>query len=155
MKIIISLIIVCLFSINVSGQNNELGDVIQSSLNSYVKEKKESINRATMKNKFYFSIDNYPPHFNFKDTIQGIPIKYINLDNRSPYKTQLKEGVNIATLNKVELEKNRMTISFNSYSAKLKNRMLYMSLYESMIFIYEYSCEKQEWLLLKTEQNGV
>lgn len=152
MRIIISLVIICLSLTDVTGQDNELEDIIRTCLNSYVKENREGINRATMKNRFYFSVANFPPHFNLEDTIQGIHIKY--LDNRSAYKKDLKKGGSITILS-LKLEGNKLIIAFNDYTAKFKKKRLNLRFYESTIFIYEYSCEKQQWLFIKTELNGI
>ena len=153
MRIIISLVIICLSLTDVTGQNNELEDIIRTSLNSYVKENREGINRATMKDKFYFSIDNYPPHFKFEDTIQGIPVKYVNTNYPLASKISLKSTVGIAVL-RIKLENSKMIISITDYSVKFEKKISRWILNESMIFIYEYSCEQQKWLLLKTERNG-
>ena len=154
MKIVISLIIV-FFSLSSKGQNNQLEDIIKKSLNLYVEKEKESIRNAIEKNKLFFSIDNYPPNFTFEDTIQGIPIKYINLQNASALKKILRKEVGIISLSTIELKKNELIIGFSSYGAKLKKKVLYMYLSEGISFVYEYSCEKQKWILVETKYKWI
>ena len=154
MKIVIGLIII-FFSLSSKGQNNQLEVIIEKSLNSYIEKRKESIKVATIKGNLFFSTNNYPPYFNFKDTIQGIRIKYINLQDNSVYK-RLKKGIGVVSLTKVELEGSKLIIIFARFGAKIERKNdIRMKISDSSSFIYEYSCEQQKWLLFKTEHNGI
>ncbi|MBB4045368.1 hypothetical protein [Bacteroides reticulotermitis] len=153
MKTIGIFIIILLLSSQLRGQeNNQLESMIKVSLNSYVGKLKESSNSTYP----YFSIDNYPPHFKFEDTIQGIPINYINLQNRSACEKELKKGVGVISLTRLQLEKTSLKITFAMYNAKIEGKNhLHMAVVESTTFVYIYSCEKESWILQETKYGGV
>lgn len=146
-------IFILLLSSQLQGQeNNQLENMIKLGLNSYVEKLKESSSNTYP----YFSIDNYPPHFNFGDTIRGIPIKYINLQNRSACKKELKKGLEVISLTRLQLEKNSLKITFAMYNAKIEGKSdLHMAIVESRTFVYIYSCEKEKWILQETKYGGV
>lgn len=117
---------------------------------------KQYIEKETLKDFLYFSVDNYPPFFNFKDSILGIKLKYISITNYTGYEKKLKKGIGVISLTKTELHNNRLTIIFAVHGVKLiKKRHLNMVISESAHFIYEYSCEKQKWILIDTKYNGI
>lgn len=136
--------------------NNQLDSLILSSLSLYIHKDKQYIEERTLKDYLYFSIDNYPPFFNFKDSIQGIKLKYISITNYTGFEKRLKKGIGVISLTKTELHNNRLTIVFAPYAVKLMNkRHLNMIVGESYSFIYEYSCDKQKWILTDSTYNGI
>lgn len=156
MRVIISLIVTCLFFVNVRGQseqNNELEIAIRSSLSLYVKQRKEAVKEATEKKELFFSTANNSVYF--KQEIEGISLKYIRLQNIPLYKKFLKKGVDVVSLDSIELKKNQLTIVFTCHFAKLKKGILSMKIKESTSFIYEYSCAKEEWLYVRQNMNTV
>ena len=156
MRIIISLVIVCLFSINLRGQskqNNQLEVAIRSSLSLYINQRKDAVKEAIEKNRLFISTTNNSVYF--EPMVEGISLKYIHLQNLPLYKKLLKKGVDVVSLDSIELKKNQLTIVFTCHFAKLKKGILSMKIKESTSFIYEYSCAKEEWLYVRQNMNTV
>ena len=156
MRIIISLVIVCLFSINLRGQskqNNQLEVAIRSSLSLYINQRKDAVKEAIEKNRLFISTTNNSVYF--EPMVEGISLKYIHLQNLPLYKKLLKKGVDVVSLDSIELKKNQLTIVFTCHFTKLKKGILSMKIKESTSFIYEYSCAKEEWLYVRQNMNTV
>lgn len=158
MRIVISLIIVCLYFVNARGeekQTNQLEIAIKSSLSLYVQERKEAVRKTTEKNELFFSMVGYPLYFDFGSKIEGLTLKFINLQNDHVSEKLLKKGVDVVSLDSIKLKKNELIIVFTCHFVKLKKGILSMKIKESTSFIYEYSCAKEEWLYVRKNMNTV
>lgn len=153
--------IVCLIPLLLYGQKNQLEDKAKESLELYIKVLKKYQDDGIIKDLDYFKnlyvcTDNYPPYFNFSNTISGISINYISLNNYLAYEKILKQGIWIIILNSLILEKNNLKISFDIKKATLKKKNhLYLGLSEWATFIFEYSCNEQKWILINEKYSGV
>lgn len=150
----ITIITLSFLPIYLQGQNlTGLEDCIKNGLMLYVEKNKEYLDKSIIRedyfNNLYFSTDNFPPHFSFEDTILNTPINYISLNNYSKYTKKLKKGIYVVSLNKINLDKNKLTISFIEQSVKLRNSNLTLSLGGSLTLEYEYCCDKERWVLIE------
>lgn len=142
-------------SIYLQGQNLiGLEDCIKNGLMLYVEKNKEYLDKGIIRedyfNNLYFSTDHFPPHFPFDWRILDTPINYISLNSYTKYTKKLKKGIYVVSINKINLDKNKLTISFIEQSVKLRNSNLTLSLGGSLILEYEYCCDKELWLLIET-----
>jgi hypothetical protein len=155
------LIITCFIPFYFYGQKDLLKDGIKEGLESYIEVLKEYKNRGIINSNDYFKklrvcIDNYPPHYTFLDTISGMPINYISLKNCSVYEKILKAGVWVIILNSLTLEKNNLIIKFDLKKATLKKKKhLYLGISDWATFIFEYSCTKEQWVLIDSKFSGI
>ena len=98
---------------------------------------------------FYIWIDHYP--FGFEPTQEildlNLKIKYISKHSLTKNK---KERDRWHRFSGVRIDGNKIKLYFSSRSVFLKNKILYVGIDgEGYLFEYEYSCEKQEWILTK------
>lgn len=137
---------------SIEEQNEKfLYKAIRACLSSFINKRKEFA-EAGITNKFcHFTIciDGFPPKFYFEQAIENIKINYISLTNYQPYEKSLRKGLGVLTLSRVELNNNKLEVGLAYYNTKLLgNKNFNMVLLDSMTYIYEYSCEKQEWVLI-------
>lgn len=160
MRKIIILIGILFLIINTQAQNNFMEYGIERSLTSFVVKLKENQERGIVTSNYfddlYFSIDNYPPHYPFRDSVFDIPVKYISLINYSEYDKFLKKGIWVVSMNNLELSDNKLTITYTLRKVLLKKKnQLSIDLSDSASFTYKYSCDNNEWKLINEEYSGV
>lgn len=161
MKKNILLIILCFFFSFIKAQEgNQLNEMINESLIAYL----DNINKYVEKGiivkdypeKLHIVIDVYPLNFLFNDSILRMKLNYISLTNLNPYKQKLKKGVSVILLDGIKLRDNQLIITFSSRYAKLKKgNNLHLIISDWGNFTYEYSCEKQKWILTETKYGGI
>lgn len=160
MKKIIILAGIFFLIINTYAQNNFMEYSIDKSLTSFIKKLKESQEKGIVDpdyfDNLYFSIDNYPPHYSFRDSIFDIPVKYISLINYLEYNKLLKKGIWILSINNLELNNNKLMIVYTLRRVQLKKKgQLFIGLSDSASFTYRYSCDNNEWILINEEYSGI
>ena len=142
------------------GQENQLNTMVNESLLFYLENindyvERGIINKGYTKN-LYIVLDVYPLNFSFGEKITEKNLNYISLTNTLPYKKALKKGVNVILLSSIKMTNNQLVISFTSQYAKLKKKKhLHLTISDWGDYIYDYSCEKQEWILVEKKYGGV
>ncbi|MFT3995748.1 MAG: hypothetical protein QM654_18135 [Dysgonamonadaceae bacterium] len=157
MKRIILFLSFLFFFLNIVSQNNQLEDYLNRGLISYFNKIKENQEKGIVDSSFfddlYLSVDNFPPGYSFENKIE---IKYISLKNNKGYEKELKKGIWVILLKKVELKNNQLIIVYTLNKATLKNKkQLSMELSDSVSCIYEYSCNENKWMLINEKYSGV
>ena len=100
----------------------------------------------------YICRDGLPADFPY-DSLQHIDFfTFHNIEGYpSSFKKKLKKGIGAWTLG-IRLTNNVISIIISSRSVKrIKKRHIGAGVSGSSIYIYEYSCEKQEWELKETK----
>jgi len=131
---------------------------IRTCLSAYIQQRKEFLDAGIVKtfNRLTVSMDGFPPNFYFENTVDDIAIRYISLTHYHSLKKELQKGIGVLSLSKIEIKDITLEISFAYYNAKLLgDNHFNMAVVDSMTCIYEYSCEKNEWILTETKYGSV
>jgi len=154
---------VVLLSINEIGQaqtqdtiieDDRIEIMIQDALLTVLKiEKGYIVNGVTTKkinDDFYIWIDHYPSGFEPTQEILSLNLRLKFISIYSLTKKQKKKGIVGIGFSGVRIDDNKVKLYFSSNNVFLKNNKLYIGIDgEGYSFEYEYSCEKQEWVLVK------
>lgn len=147
------------FEKDFEGQNEKLlYKGIRITLTEFIKKKKEFVELGITKsfNNLTVCIDGFPPNFYFESMIEGITINYISLIDYSDNEKKLQKGMGILILSPIEINTNKLEINLAYFSVKLLGKTHFnMSYLDSMKSIYEYSCERKEWILIETKYGSV
>lgn len=155
--IAISFVFICLFSN--AQEKNQLNKMINTCLLSYLDWRSDFISK-TSKDRVeytpYICLDSYPNDFSFSEEVQKRNVKFMSLQNLSGQK-KLKKGKEYEFIFMgMSLERNRMTITLSGKGVSIpKKNHLNIATLDWGIFIYEYSCDKQEWKLEETKFGGI
>ncbi|HOU99352.1 MAG TPA: hypothetical protein PLP65_10955 [Bacteroidales bacterium] len=155
---------VVLFLINAIGQaqtqdtiieDDRIEKMIQDALLTVLKiEKGYIVNGVTTKkinDDFYIWIDHYPAGFEPSQEILNLNLRLKFISKYSLTKKQKKKGISGLGFTGVRIDGNKLKLYFTSWNIFLKKNKLYMGIDgEGYNFEYEYSCEKQEWVLFKS-----
>ena len=100
-------------------------------------------------------IDHYPFAFKFSDSIQNRQLSYVCLKNEKSRKS-LKKGQDVLFFDGVSIEGNKLIIRFSGrfVEVKKKNHVI-ISISDWFRFIYEYSCDEKQWILIKKDFGGI
>ena len=100
-------------------------------------------------------IDYYPFSFDFSDSIKSRQLNYVSIKNQKYYK-YLKKGQNVLFFDGLSLDSNKLIIQFSGrlvqYAKKIHIRI---SISDWFRFIYEYSCDKKQWILIEKDFGGI
>lgn len=128
--------------------------MIQDALLKVLEIEKGYIERGSTNAKidddFNIWIDHFP--YGFEPTQEivdcGLRLKYIS--KHSLTEEQKKLGIDGIAFSGVIIDGNKIRLNFFSMNLYLKEDMLMIGISgDSFLFEYEYSCEKQEWVLIK------
>ena len=155
------------FSISNAQEVSKLDKMINESLLSRLKYSADSYDevcRNCGEYTTYICLDGFPRNFVFSDEILNLPnnlknmkdIKFVSLMNISGQK-ELKKGRGYGfVFLGISLEKNIMIISITGRSVSIsKKNQLQIAMIEWGIYTYEYSHDKNDWMLINTEYGGV
>lgn len=152
---------VVLLSINAIGKaqdtiidDDQVTKMIQNALFTVLKIEKEYINSGFTNRKnndeFYIWIDHFPAGFELTQEILDMNLKLKFVSEYGLTKKQRSKGINGIGFSGVKIYGNKVKFYFNSRNIFLKKNKLYMGINgDGYSFEYEYSCEKQEWVLIK------
>ncbi|NLL28837.1 MAG: hypothetical protein GX259_08560 [Bacteroidales bacterium] len=133
---------------------DQIEKMIQDALLIVLKSEKDYIEKGIIPKKindnFYIWIDHYPFGFEPTQEILDLNLKIKYISKHSLTKKQKKKGIDGIGFSGVRIDGNKIKLYFSSRSVFLKNKILYVGIDgEGYLFEYEYSCEKQEWILTK------
>lgn len=140
-------------------ESNRIDEMIASSVNSYI-EWRKSLFKEEISNQdtchYYFCIDGFPYNFNYiNESKINKNITFLSFYNKLPIKKELKKGIGVVFLG-MEIIDNQLILTLTSRNVRLtKNGHLNMSLTIWKKYIYEYSCNKQKWILIEEKYGGV
>ncbi len=157
--VLFTFIILCSVSKLQAQENVLLDSMINKSLVTYINKYKEDIEKGSinedLKN-LCIVIDNYPRNFVFCQAIQDMNLKYISLVNFQCQKELRKKENYRAIFLGINLTSHRLSIAFSTKILTIhKKNNLHIGISDWGDFIYEYSCEKQEWILVEVKYGGV
>jgi hypothetical protein len=153
---------IVLFSVSspLIGQNkNQLNEIIISSINSYIERNNDFVKRGvslTDTSSHYICIDGLPINFPF-DSIYSATFFSLNNLNGLPktFKSKLKKGIKNLAVD-IKLSENQITVTITGRELKYtKKNNISVAVGDWGIYIYEYSCEKHEWVLEEVSYGGV
>jgi hypothetical protein len=160
MKRIVIAIVVLFMSMQMKGQeDNQLNKMIISSISSYITWKNDFVKRGISLRDtchHYICRDGLPADFHY-DSIKNVTyfsVYYFKSSSKSLRK-ELKKGIS-AYFVWIKLTDKQFVITVGGRSVKLmKKNHIEISVGDWGIFTYEYSYEKQKWLLVNTEYGGI
>ena len=140
-------------------EKNQLNEMINSSINSYVSWKNDLVKRKILQSDttlHYISKNGLPTGFSYDNTNNII---FLNLDNlctaTNSFLKELRNGIPVYFLG-LKLTDNRFILTVSSHNVKLtKKRNLEISLSDWSIFTYEYSCEEKNWKITEVTHEGI
>ncbi|MDR3327711.1 MAG: hypothetical protein LBT04_06265 [Prevotellaceae bacterium] len=158
-KIYFVIMLISMSSQLVGQSNNQLNEMIIESLRSYLNyssELQKKVCSNCEKHNTYICNDGLPADFPC-DSMQNVT--FLSLHNwnglSKSLQKELKKGIS-ACFVWLKLTDRQLVISIGGRSVKLiKKNNLGISVGDWGIFTYEYSCEKQKWLLVNTEYGGI
>ncbi|MGI6291578.1 MAG: hypothetical protein ACOXZH_04035 [Bacteroidales bacterium] len=132
---------------------DQIEKMIQEALLTVLKIEKHYIEKGITRQKitddFYIWVDHYPAGFEPTQEILNLDLKLKYISIYSLTKKQKKKGIKGISFSGVRIDSNKIKLYFCSKNVFLKDKILYISIGEGYLFEYEYSCEKQEWVLSK------
>jgi hypothetical protein len=160
MKRIVIVISILFVSFQIKGQeDNQLNKLINSSISSYIDWKNDFVKRGISQRdtcKYYVCKDGLPTFFSY-DNVKNVTFFSLENLNGLPkfFQKELKKGIG-ACFVWIELTDKQLIIHIGGRSVKLAHKNhIEIGISDWGIFTYEYSCEKQIWLLAKTEYGGI
>ncbi|GAB6013508.1 DUF6794 domain-containing protein [Viscerimonas tarda] len=140
-------------------ETNQLNKMINSSITSYIIWKNDFAKRGISlldTCQHYVCKDGLPADFPF-DSIQNVTFFSLHNLNGLPksFQKELKKGIS-AYFVWVKLTDKQFVITVGGRGVKLmKKNHIGISVSDWGIFTYEYSCEKQKWLLVNADYGGI
>jgi len=133
-------------------EKDQITTMINHALLTVLKiEKMYAVNKVVPKGyweKLYIWVDHYPSGFEPSKEIIDMGLKYISIHSLS--KKQKKKGVNGVAFSGVIIDGNKMMLNFGDMGVHLRRDTLHIGRSsDGYSFEYEYSCDKQEWILIK------
>ncbi|HPK29423.1 MAG TPA: hypothetical protein PK979_00065 [Bacteroidales bacterium] len=138
---------------------NQLNEMITSSINSYITWKNSFVKDGiTLHDTCHYWVckDGFPADFPY-DSMQNVTFLSLhNLNGLSKsLRKELKKGID-ACFVWLKLTERQLVIGIGGRRVKLiKKSDFEISMGDWSVFTYEYSCEKQKWLLTNTEYGGI
>ena len=155
-KTLILTLIILSFSNQMLGQReNQLNDMIISSLNSFIAESNRPMKGVTNRDTthYYICRDGLPVFFPY-DSMQNVT--FVSLRNieglPNSFKRKLNNGIRILSVS-TRLTDNQfiITVSNRHVRRTRRNHLSVETGFHVGFFTYEYCCEKQEWRLKEIE----
>jgi len=139
--------------------SNQLNEMIISSINSYITWKNSFVKGGISLHDtchYWVCKDGLPADFPY-DSMQNVT--FLSLHNwnglSKSLKKELKKGIDVCFV-WLQLTERQLVISIGGRIVKLiKTNNLEVSVGDWSVFTYEYSCEKQKWMLVNTEYGGI
>lgn len=133
-------------------QENQLNEMIISSLNAYIQEHNKMVDNGVIVNGSHninVFRDGLPRGFPY-DSLNNVTFYSLEFpnSNSNPIKGKLKKGIRGVFVN-YKLVNNQFIITISPSFAKRRPRGLRISVGEGGRFFYVYSCDNQEWELTK------
>ena len=143
-------------------KDNQLNEMIISSINSYIEWNNDFVKRGISLGdtcNHYICIDGLPSAFPYGSIKNAtfFSVNFFRIYQTTNYllNNQLKKGME-ALFVYFELKNNQLQITVSSKNVKLiKKKQIGIGLSDWGIFTYEYSCDKQEWSLVEIKYDGV
>lgn len=138
---------------------NQLNEMIISSINSYITWKNSFVKDGISLHDtchYYVCKDGFPADFPY-DSMQNVT--FLSLHNwnglSKSLKKELKKGIDVCFV-WLKLTERQLVISIGGRRVKLiKKSDFEINMGDWSVFTYEYSCEKQKWMLVNTEYGGI
>lgn len=154
---------------------NNFNKYINNSLLDIINNDKVLINKGILRKDFFDIIylimdQQYPSDFDLSDSITKLNLNVLKIGNTDlltkKEKRLLKKGVLGLIFQGYIIDKNRITLRFTKQIISYKKnteykefnyrkKMFFFERSSTYDFIYEYSCEKQEWIFIKTDFTGI
>ncbi len=137
----------------IAQDNNQLDSLINQNLFMIIERYDQYYNdvwkgEKSIKKDFCIFTDNISIGFEFSDEIRNTEVQFISESNMT--ESQLKEGLYGASLIEVFLYNNKLVINYNTKGIKLKGNKKMIGLSDYYMFEYEFSCDYDKWILIKT-----
>ena len=158
-RIFVLFIILPLFFQAQGQEHDQLNEMITSSIKSYITNDKSLVKQGFSlrdTTRYYICMDGLPENFSY-DGIQNITFFSLNNIEGVPnfIKRKLNKGIKMLFIG-LKTSSNQLVISVLGRGVKrLKKKHLSIEIGDWGIFTYEYSCEKQKWLLVKNVYGGI
>lgn len=141
------------------GKNNQLDRMIRNSIESYIENVDEFCTKRgfTPPGVYYVCKEGLTTSFTRNDSIRSIPrVKYVSLDNYDSrsLKKMLKKGFG-AMFVETKLHKNQIIIAVSDCSVSNYKGFPAVGIKDWGIYTYEYSEDKEDWVLVKSEIGGI
>ena len=141
------------------GKNNQLDIMIRNSIESYIEYIDEffTTRGLTPPGVYYVCKVGLSTSFTRNDSIKSIPrVKYFVLDNYDSrsFKKFLKNGFD-AMFIETQLHKNQIIIAVSACSVSNYKGFPGVSIRDWGIYTYEYSEDKEDWVLVKSKYGGI
>lgn len=135
-------------------EDDQIEKMIQDALLTVLQVEKHYIEKEITRQKitddFYIWVDHYPAGFEPTQEILNLNLKLKFISIYSLTKKQKKKGIVGISFSGVRIDGNKIKLYFCTKNAFLKDKILYIGIDgDGYSFEYEYSCEKQEWVLIK------
>jgi len=146
-------------SVSKKSENNQLNEILTESIDLCLKHYSD-IQGGPIKNnekgRTYICKDGFTADFPFSSMKNVVFFTLWNLDGLSkPFQKELGKGIG-AYFVRIKLIGNQIIITVDSKSVRLiKKNHIELGISDWGIFAYEYSSEKQKWLLVKAEFGGI
>lgn len=157
-KTLISILLL-LFSFEAFSQsNNQLFEMINTSLMKYIQNQKESVNKGIIlscnPSESYLLIDNYPLNFEFSQEIKDRNFKIISFNNY--HKKLLKKPQHIVVFMGPIIENDMIKITFADWSVSCKRNILNVVVGAGWITSsWKYSSDSKQWELIAIDVGGI
>jgi hypothetical protein len=101
-------------------------------------------------------IDYYSFGFEFSDSVKSRQLDYVSIRNPKFYKYLRKEQY-VLFFDGLFLNCNKLTFQFSGRFVQYekKKRNLNIAISDWFRFVYEYSCDKKEWILVEKDFGGI
>jgi hypothetical protein len=104
----------------------------------------------------YICVDNYPLNFSFSEEISKKNVRFVSLQNPAMQKTFKRNRIYRFCFTETTLERNQLRITVSSRNVSIpKRNHINVAIVDWGTFVYEFSCDKQEWELKESTFGGV
>lgn len=139
--------------------DNQLNNMINESLLSYI-DRQAGLSGEAANNRenqtIYICMDNYPLNFSFSGEISKKNVRFVSLQNPAMRKAFKRNKVYLFYFTETTLERNQLRITVSSRNVSIpKRNHINVAIVDWGTFVYEFSCDKQEWELKESTFGGV
>jgi hypothetical protein len=133
--------------------NNQIDSLINQHLFLVIKSHEQFYNdvwkgKKSVKNDFCIFTDNLSEGFEFSDDLINTEVKFISESKLT--ESQMEQGVYGVSLSEIFMHNNNLILSYNTKGIKLEGNKVITGLADYYMFDYEYSCNYNKWILVRT-----
>lgn len=158
LSISIFVISFCLFGLSAKAQervepsqrveNDQLNGMINEGFQTYIQSLTKDLTGSAASErleKYSILTDDLPEYFEFTEATKQLNVKFLSL-KRLPMRMKTKMYI---CFGGIRLENNRLEIYYAEHGVKVKMWKSSIGMADGWRMIYEYSCEKNKWVLIK------